>query len=185
MFRSLCKIYLRKWRRVGQFPLELKKAVVIVAPHTSSADFFVGLAFRKLLRLQKIKFIGKQELFRAPFGFIFRWLGGIPVDRFQHTGFVEQVVAMFNDKDEFIIALSPEGTRKKVDRLKTGFYYIAKKANIPIVMIALDFENRLMIFSPPLYTTNKEADDLKKIIGFFAPIKGKHPELGIQHLAIY
>ena len=164
------------------FPPSLKKAVVIVAPHTSSTDVIVCLAFRKVLHLERFKFIGKQELFKPPFGFFFRKMGGIPVDRFQQHGFVDQVADMFNDKDEFIIGLSPEGTRKKVDRLRTGFYHIAKKAGVPIVMLGLDFENRELIFAEPFYTSDDEQADFDRIIQFFGPIKGKHPELGVEHL---
>lgn len=171
-----------RWKAVGMIPAKLKKAVVIVAPHTSSRDVTVGLAFRKVLHLERIKFLGKQELFKPPFGFIFRRLGGIPVDRFHKTNFVDAVVALFAGKDEFIIALSPEGTRKKVDRLRTGFYHIAKKARVPIVMLGLDFENRQLIFAEPFFTGDDEAADLKHILRFFAPIKGKYPENGIGHL---
>ena len=153
-----------------------------MAPHTSSKDVFVSLAFRKVLGLERFKFIGKQELFKPPFGFIFRKLGGIPVDRFHQHGFVQQVADMFNNKEEFIIGLSPEGTRKKVDRLRTGFYYIAKKAGVPIVMIGLDFANRQMIFAEPFFTTGDEQADFDRILQFFGPIKGKHPELGVGHL---
>lgn len=184
MLRIFCKLYLRlgHWKVAGQFPPSLKKAVVIVAPHTSGSDVIVSLAFRKVLHLERFKFLGKQELFKGPFGFIFRWLGGIPVDRFHHQGFVDQVVEMFNNKEEFIIGLSPEGTRKKVDRLRSGFYHIAKKAGVPIVMIGLDFANRQMIFAEPFSTTDNESADFDRILQFFGPIKGKHPELGVAHL---
>jgi 1-acyl-sn-glycerol-3-phosphate acyltransferase len=160
----------------------LQKAVVIVAPHTSSRDVIVCLAFRKVLKLERIKFLGKQELFKAPFGFIFRRLGGIPVDRFHPNGFVDQVVQLFNNNETFIIGLSPEGTRKKVDRLRSGFYHIAKAAAVPIVMLGLDFANKQLIFAAPFHTSNDEAADFKQIVHFFAPIKGKYPEMGVGHL---
>ncbi len=184
MLYYLCKIYLRLggWKAIGAFPPSLKKAVVIVAPHTSSRDVIVCLAFRKVLHLERFKFLGKQELFKPPFGFIFRKLGGIPVDRLHHSNLVDEVVDLFNCNDEFILGLSPEGTRKKVERLRTGFYHIAKKAGVPIVMIGLDFENKQMIFAEPFYTSNDEVADFKHILCFFGPIKGRHPELGIGHL---
>jgi 1-acyl-sn-glycerol-3-phosphate acyltransferase len=184
LLRLSCKIYLRlgHWKAVGIFPPSLKKAVVIVAPHTSSADVIVCLAFRKVLHLERFKFIGKQELFKSPFGFIFRKLGGMPVDRFHKQGFIDQVADMFNNKEEFIIGLSPEGTRKRVDRLRTGFYHIAKKAGVPIVMLGLDFENRQLVFAEPFLTGNDEQADFDRILRFFGPIKGKHPELGLTHL---
>lgn len=156
--------------------------MVIVAPHTSSMDVAICLAFRKALHLERFKFLGKQELFKPPFGFIFRWLGGVPVDRFHNTHLVDEVAKFFDRKDEFIIGLSPEGTRKKVDRLRTGFYYIAKKAGVPIVMIGLDFENKQLIFATPFYTGDNEQNDFRHILHFFGPIKGKRPELGVGHL---
>ena len=91
---------------------------------------------------------------------------------------------MFNNNESFAIALSPEGTRKKVDRLRTGFYHIAKKANVPIIMLALDFEHKEFRFAPPFYASENIAADFKHIIDFFANVKGKNPELGISHLVL-
>lgn len=183
--RRLFWIFLLKlngWKTAIDFPAGLKKCVIIVAPHTSWQDFFIGLAYRSLLRLKYAKFLGKKELFDGAFGFLFRWLGGVPVDRFSKHNMVDQVVDLFNNNEELLIALSPEGTRKKVDRLRTGFYYIAKKASVPIVMAALDFKNKEIIFAEPFYAGEDEAKDFKHIINFFAPIQGKHPQLGLGHL---
>ncbi len=155
---------------------------MIVAPHTSNMDFVIGLAFRSLLRLTHIRFLGKKELFKLPFGFIFRMLGGTPVDRFSKHNMVDQVVTLFNSNDKFAIALSPEGTRKKVNRLRTGFYHIAKKAGVPVVMIGLDYSKKLLIVSDPFYATSNEAADFNHIINFFGPLKGKNPELGMGHM---
>lgn len=142
----------------------------------------IALAARNVLGQRQIKFLGKKELFDGPFGWFFRRMGGTPVDRFSKQGAVEQVVEMFMNKDEFTIALSPEGTRKKVDQLRTGFYHIAKKAGVPIVMIGLDFANRQMIISEPFFTSDDEQKDFSHILNFFAPIKGKHPEKGLSDL---
>jgi len=172
------------WKAVNTIPTDLKKFIMVVAPHTSSSDIYMGFAFRSLLKLNHIKFIAKHELFKPPFGFLFRWSGGVPVDRFNNNNFVDQVVDMFNNNESFAIALSPEGTRKKVDRLRTGFYHIAKKANVPIIMLALDFEHKEFRFAPPFYTTDNTAADFKHIIDFFANVKGKNPELGISHLVL-
>lgn len=158
--------------------------VLIVAPHTSWKDIIVGLAARSVLRARQIKFLGKKELFDGPFGWFFRWMGGTPVDRFSQHGVVEQVVEIFMKKDEFTIALSPEGTRKRIEHLRTGFYHIAKRANVPILMVGLDFANKQMIFAEPFFTTNDEQKDFIHILSFFAPVKGKHPELGLAHLKI-
>ena len=156
--------------------------VIIVAPHTSWKDVIVGFAARSVLHITKTKFLGKKELFDGPFGWLFRWLGGTPVDRFSKHGVVDQVVEMFSSKEEFLLAMAPEGTRKKVEKLRTGFYYIAKKAAVPILMAGLDFSKKQMVFAKPFFTTNNEAKDFDHIIAFFASIKGKHPELGLEHL---
>lgn len=182
--RFFWKLYLRLggWKVKGQFPYHLKKMVLVVAPHTSWVDFIVGVAFRSELKIEQAKFLGKSELFKGPFGFLFRWMGGTPVDRVSKHNMVDQVVERFNSNDSFLLALSPEGTRKRVEKLRTGFYYIAKKAAVPILMIGLDFENRQLVIGEAFTTTDDEAADFKKILDFFAPIKGKKPANGLKHL---
>jgi 1-acyl-sn-glycerol-3-phosphate acyltransferase len=186
MFRWLakCILTLLGWnpQPLGAFPVREKKYVVIVAPHTSNWDFVIGVLYRSVLRLESARYLGKKELFEPPFGFIFRWLGGTPVDRFSNQNMVDQVVKIFNEKDEFALALSPEGTRKRVERLRTGFYNIARKADVPIVMVALDFEHKQVIFAEPFKPTGNQAQDFEKILAFFRPIKGKVPENGLAHL---
>jgi 1-acyl-sn-glycerol-3-phosphate acyltransferase len=170
------------WKAEGSFPYHLKKYVIIVAPHTSGWDFVVGVLFRSALRLRSARYLGKAELFKPPFGFVFRKLGGYPVDRSTSQNMVDAVVKIFDTKEEFGIALSPEGTRRKVDRLRTWFYNIAKKAGVPIVMVGFDYSRRRVSFSEPLYPSLNEEADFEKIIQFFRPIKGKYPELGLGHL---
>ena len=167
---------------MNEFPNHLKKGVIIVAPHTYWKDFTIGIAFRSVLKIKHAKYLGKAELFNGPFGFLFRWLGGTGVDRFSKHGVVDQVVEKFNTVDNLFIALSPEGTRKKVDKLRTGFYHIAKKANVPIVMVGLDYSRKELSVSDPFYPTDDEVADFKKIIEFFAPLKGYYPEQGFAHL---
>lgn len=181
--RLLWRLYLRVlgWSCKGAFPYHLKKAVVIVGPHTSAWDFVIGLAFRSVLRLQFVKYLGKDSLFKGPFGFFFRRLGGFPVDRSNKHNMVEQVVNLFQQHDRFVLALSPEGTRKKVDRLRTGFYHIAKNAGVPIVMVGMDFHSKELIIADPFMPGN-EASDFTRIYQFYAPIQGKIPEQGMAHL---
>ncbi|HCL05872.1 MAG TPA: acyltransferase [Chitinophagaceae bacterium] len=182
--RLLWKLYLwmTGWKVQTNFPYHIPKCVVIVAPHTSAWDFVIGLAVRSVLRLQHVKYLGKSELFEGRFGFFFRRLGGYPVDRSNKHNMVDQVVDLFNQHDRFVLALSPEGTRKKVDRLKTGFYHIAKKAGVPIIMTAFDFKRKEVYFDKPFYTTDDEAADFRKIISFYAPVQGKKPDQGLTHL---
>lgn len=184
MLRLASKVVLRLfgWKSSGSFPSRLKKYVVIVAPHTSGWDFVVGLLFRKALRLEHVKYLGKQELFRPPFGFFFRWLGGYPVDRSSRHNLVDQVAAIFHAHEEFAIALSPEGTRQRVDKLKTGFYNIARAARVPLIMVAFDYQNKLAIISDPLELTGDQPKDFDKILSFFRPVHGKYPDKGLMHL---
>src|SRR6188768_4157392 len=95
----------------------LKKYIIIVGPHTSNWDFMVLLAYRSVAKIEGARFLAKKELFDSPFGFIFRWLGGTPVDRKSANNVVDQVAAIFDAHEEFALALSPEGTRKKIDKL--------------------------------------------------------------------
>lgn len=182
--RLLWSLYLRilGWSHKGAFPYHLKKAVVIVGPHTSAWDFVIGLAFRSVLRLQFVKYLGKDSLFKGPFGFFFRRLGGFPVDRSSKHNMVEQVVKLFHTHDRFVLALSPEGTRKKVERLRTGFYHIAKNAGAHIVMIGMDFHSKELIIAEPFMPGSDEAADFARIHAFFAPLQGKIPEQGMAHL---
>ncbi len=178
------KLYMKitGWKITGRFPYEVKKGVIIVAPHTSWRDVVIGLMARSVLNLKSARFLGKKELFDGPFGFFFRWMGGIPVDRFSKQNMVDQVVELFNKNDTLLLGLSPEGTRKKVDRLRTGFYHIAKKANVPIIMAGVDFKKKEVIFSEPFYISNEESKDFDHILDFFAPVQGYHPALGLGHL---
>jgi 1-acyl-sn-glycerol-3-phosphate acyltransferase len=184
MLRILSKgiLKLMGWKSVGSFPEDLKKYVVIVAPHTSGWDFVIGLLFRKALRIERAKYLGKHQLFKPPFGFFFRWLGGYPVDRTSSHNLVDQVIRIFDSHEEFALALSPEGTRKRVDKLKTGFYNIARKANVPIIMVAFDYKLKHAIIAPPFETTSDQQADIEKILTFFRPVEGKYPENGLMHL---
>lgn len=164
------------WKLVGDFPRELKKYVVIGAPHTSWKDFPVAMLARSSYGVT-INFIAKASLFKPPFGFIFRALGGAPVNRSKSTNKVDAIVAVFNEKEEFRLALSPEGTRAKTTQWKTGFYYIAKGANVPIVMFAFDFKNKQIIVAPPYYLTDDMHKDMNHVYDFYRNVQGAKPEL--------
>lgn len=184
MFRSLSKfIYFKLigWKITGSFPKEIKKYIIIVAPHTSGLDFFVGILVRSILpEIGKAKYLGKKELFKPPLGWIFKATGGYPVDRSKHGDLVDSIVDIFESKEEFVIALAPEGTRKRVEKLKTGFYYIAKKAKIPIVMVGFDYEKKEVIVNESFHTTENFQDDMETIMEFFRGITGKIPEYGLS-----
>ena len=153
----------------------LQKAVLIAAPHTSWHDFYVGVLLRSLLKI-KVYFIAKSALFHPLIGWFFKSLGGTPVRRNANEKQVDAIARMFENKDKFRILLAPEGTRKKVSTWKTGFYFIAKKAKVPIVMLSFDFENKENKFSKPFYPTDNMEADFKFMRAFFEGVKGKIPE---------
>ena len=169
----LCKLL--GWKTVNEFPSELKKYIIIVAPHTSWIDFPIGVMGRFVLGIDG-KFIGKHTLFKPPFGFIFRALGGTPVDRNKSANRVQAIIDIFDKHEEFILAISPEGTRKKLNKWKTGFYYVAKGANIPILMVGLDYKNKKIIVSNPYVLTENIKHDFLHFHEFYKDIQGKFPE---------
>tara|TARA_R110002012_G_scaffold314918_4_gene528100 strand:- start:388 stop:936 length:549 start_codon:yes stop_codon:yes gene_type:complete len=150
----------------------IKKAVIISAPHTSYSDFFIGLYLRKIVGV-KTNFVAKKELFTWPFGYYFRAVGGISLDRTSGQNKVEAIAELFKKHDEFRLTLAPEGTRKKVSDWKTGFYYIAQKANVPIIMFTLDFKNKVNHISEPYYLTNDFNKDMAYLKNFFKGVIGK------------
>ncbi len=162
------------WKLVGKFPL-IKKFVVIVVPHTHWMDFVIGILVRAVTQ-EQINYVGKKSLFNPPCGWFFRRTGGTPVDRQKNSNMVDSVVRIFEQREAFRLCLAPEGTRKKVEDLKTGFYYIAKKANAPIVMVAFDFGKKQVTIAEPFYTSEDMELDLKKVYQFFTGVEGKVPE---------
>lgn len=164
---------LLRWKLVGQFP-NLNKCIVAVVPHTSWVDFFLGLLIRRVIN-KEINFIAKESLFKPPFGWYFRLMGGAPIDRSKSSNKVEAIAQIFKNRDVFRLGLAPEGTRKKVDKWKTGFYYMAKEANVPIVLVAFDYGKKTVKISEPLTVTNNKEEDFKIYKTFFKGVVGKVP----------
>ncbi|HAO47236.1 MAG TPA: 1-acyl-sn-glycerol-3-phosphate acyltransferase [Ferruginibacter sp.] len=184
MVRLLLRIYwkLSGWKISGDFPYQHKKMVLAVAPHTSMWDVMVGFAARNHLNIIHAKFLGKKELFKGPLGWLLRKLGGTPVDRQSKQGVVDQAAALFDANEYFLLALAPEGTRTRVDSLRSGFYHIAKKAQVPILPVALDFKNKQLVLGDVIIPGTEESADFKNIIDFFSRYTGKHPEKDLRHL---
>jgi len=120
--------------------------------------------------------VAKKQLFVGPLNYFFRALGGVPVDRSQHTGFIEQIVQQFDEHEEMIFGLTPEGTRSKVDYWKTGFYYIALRAKVPICLAYIDYPNRTIGFGKVIKPTGDIDKDFKIIKTFYQDKIGKYPE---------
>lgn len=161
------------WKILGDVPRELKKYIIIVAPHTSNWDFPIGVAVRSIMRF-KSNFLGKKELFDSPLGWLFKQLGGFPVDRSRSTNMVDDVVKTIEKADYFVVAIAPEGTRKKTAKWKTGFYFIASKAKIPIVMAGLDYSTKSVVWSEPFYPSGDLESDAVIMQDFFKDKVGKN-----------
>ena len=164
---------LRGWRFTGELP-DVPKLIIIGAPHTTNWDFVVYLGVLHHLRM-KANFIGKHTLFRWPFGFFFRWLGGIPVDRSKATGLVQQVVDAITHADRMILVMAPEGTRQPAPYWKSGFLKIAAKADIPIVLGYVDFPNQLTGLGPLLTFDGNAKRFMDEARKFYADKQGLHP----------
>jgi len=164
------------WDIVGSFPEHLKKYVIIVAPHTSWADFPICILASSIKKID-VQFIAKASLFKRPFGWFFKFMGGMPVDRSSCQNSVAFIVSKFQEKENFIFSLSPEGTRKKVSKWKTGFYYIAKEANVPLVKVALDYGKKEIRIDKPYVITDSKENDFKHFHGYFEGTYGRHREL--------
>jgi 1-acyl-sn-glycerol-3-phosphate acyltransferase len=162
------------WKIVGRFDPSVKKTVVIVAPHTSWYDFFIGLFSRKILKTQ-INWLGKKELFIWPLSYYFKWTGGTPLDRTSGQNKVEAISTIFSNHTEFRLAMAPEGTRKKVDAWRTGFYYIAEMASVPITPVSFDYATKTVNIGNPYTVTGSIESDLPEIQKFFKGVVGKIP----------
>jgi 1-acyl-sn-glycerol-3-phosphate acyltransferase len=176
MLRGLAFSFLKifGWRLEGRLP-DVDKLVVIAAPHTSNWDLPVLLSLAFALRT-KAGWLGKNTLFRWPFGFLFKWMGGIPVYRSASHNMVAQSVEMFRNSEKLILAIPPEGTRSKVSHWKTGFYYIALGAGIPIAMAFIDYKRKVSGVGPTLVPTGDIEADMEIIRNFYATVTAKYPD---------
>lgn len=176
--RFFAKIIFHKllgWQLFGAIDPSVKKCVIIVVPHTSSYDFVLGLLIRSILNL-RINYLGKKELFTWPLGYYFRWTGGAPLDRTPGQNKVESIAKLFEQHKTFRLALSPEGTRKKVSQWKTGFYYIATSAKVPIIPIAVDYGKKQVRVGKVFQPTGVIENDLPILEKHFIGAVGHIPE---------
>ena len=160
------------WKIKGR-PPELKKFLIIVAPHTSNWDFIIGLFVRRILKFRS-SYLAKSQLFKWPFGTLFRKLGGYPVDRSGKRNMVDQVTELYNTHETFVLAITPEGTRKNVARWKTGFYYIASRAEIPLVLVSIDYKKKQVTFHDAYQLSGDVNTDTDYINSIYQNIEGKN-----------
>ena len=173
--RALGRTLLRLlgWRIEGHLP-NVSKCVAIAAPHTSNWDFLFGVCAMFELGV-RVDWIGKHTLFRGPLGPVMRFLGGTPITRTESEGVVRQVVEAMSGRDRYILGVSPEGTRKRVKRWKTGFYHVAREAGVPILMTYFDYRHRTVGLGPTFEPTGDIERDMAEIQEFYAGKVGKHP----------
>ncbi len=172
-FSKIC-LKLSGWRVQGKLP-DMKKVVIIAAPHTSNWDLPFTLFVAFVMEIN-IRWMGKDTIFRPPFEGLFKWLGGIPIDRSRSNSVVDQSIEQFNTKDQFALAIPPSGTRAKVTYWKTGFYHIAMGAGVPIVLGFLDYRRKIGGLGPVIMPTGNLDKDMERIQSFYSGITGKHPE---------
>jgi len=164
------------WTLTGAMPAQAPQSVVIAAPHTSNWDFPYTLMVAFAMNLN-IQWMGKQQLFRFPFRMLMQWLGGIPVDRSQSTNLVEASVhTLRTAQRDLHLVVPPEGTRSQSRQWKTGFYYIALGAQVPIILGYLDFAQKKSGLGPAFMPSGDLAAEMAKIKAFYAPFKGKNPD---------
>ena len=176
VLRALSLGFLRAtgWKLDGQLPADQPKCVLIAAPHTSNWDLPYTLMVAFALRLN-IYWMGKQQLFRGPWGPVMRWLGGIAVDRSQSTNLVSASAAAIRAADgAMCLVVPPEGTRSQTRQWKTGFYWSAHEAGVPLVMAYMDYPRKLSGLGPVFQPTGNVDADMAAIKAWYAPFKGKN-----------
>jgi 1-acyl-sn-glycerol-3-phosphate acyltransferase len=163
-----------RWRREGKMP-DIPQYVVIAAPHTTNWDLPITLAMAFAFKCN-LYWMGKDTIFKRPFRRIMKFLGGIPIDRSTSNNVVEQSIQAFRENEKLVLVIPPEGTRKSVKYWKTGFYYIANGADVPIVMGYLDYKRKVGGIGQVFQPTGDINVDMVAIQYFYANISGKYPE---------
>lgn len=173
---SALTLKLLGWHTDGRLPEGITKAVVICAPHTSMWDFIIGRLTFWAVKVN-IRFLIKEEIFFFPLGILLKGIGGIPVARGRYkSDMVKQVAALFNKYDQFAVLITPEGTRKKIEHWKKGFYLIAMEAKVPIAIAFIDYGKKTGGFGPVLYPSGDFEKDMEIIRDYYRNVTARHPE---------
>lgn len=162
------------WRAVLVQPMP-ERCVVVVYPHTSNWDFPIGLAFTWMTGL-KFNFVAKDSLFKGPFDRLFRYWGGIPVNRRDPGGMMGSLTSAFAEQREFRIGITPEGTRAHAKYWKSGFYRLAHAAKVPVALAFIDYGQRVVGIGACLDLSGDVAADMARIAAFYDNKVGRHPE---------
>lgn len=174
--RFVCATYLQLagWKIRGDFPA-LDKAVLVAAPHTSNWDGFNMLATAGFYRV-KLRWMGKKSLTTGPFGWLIRWMGCVPIDRSAANDVVRAMAEAFAATQRMILAIPPEGTRSAAREWKTGFYHIARAANVPLILSVLDYGAKTISLAAIVTPSGDYEADLKIIQSYYATARGKHAD---------
>jgi 1-acyl-sn-glycerol-3-phosphate acyltransferase len=184
MFYYLAKFlfWISRWKLAGNIPKEVQRCVITAAPHTSNWDiYYAKLAF--YLMGIPMRFTVKKEWLRFPFNIFMKPLGAIGIDRSpkqpgqDRKSMVEAMADLFSQHDKIAVMVTPEGTRKKVTKWKSGFYYVAEKANVPICLGYLDYKNKIAGVGKVIYPSGNYKEDMRTLMNFYKDIQGRHPDL--------
>lgn len=162
------------WAPEGAAP-NLPRFVVVAAPHTSNWDGLIVVVMSIILRV-RLLWMGKHTLFKPPVGWLMRLSGGVPINRTTTKNAVEQVAQTIRERERMVLVIAPEGTRKKVTYWRTGFYYIALAAEVPLVLGFIDYKRKRAGLGPVIYPSGDIEADMEKIRAFYGTIVGRHPE---------
>ena len=168
-------MWMTGWKVTGKLPKH-KKFILIGEPHTSNWDFMLMFGAAYSLRL-KVSWLGKDSIFKRPFGTIMKYFGGIPINRSTNHNLVQRTAKLFQDSESIALVIGPSGTRSKREYWRSGFYWIAYTANIHILCGSLDFANKVVHVGICFLPTGDVKKDMDTIRKFYKGIKGKHPEL--------
>lgn len=174
-FANLVLVKILGWEIGGEIPSGIKKAVIIVAPHTSIWDFIYGRLAFWVLDLN-VKFLINAKFFFAPLGPFLKKLGGFPVKYSKTTSLLIQIKQMYKNNDSFLLVITPEGTRALVSKWRKGFYQIATGSDLPIVMAYIDYKDKKGGIGPVFYPTGNYSKDLVEIEEFYKKFNARHPE---------
>jgi len=183
MIQKICAFILYRllgWKLEGKIPRDIKRLLAVYLPHTSNWDFVIGILFVKAENL-KITIFGKDAFFVFPFTLGYRYFRVVPIKRNKKGNFVEQAAALYDDDRELWTAMAPEGTRSQVAALKSGYYYFAKKAAIPVLLAGLDFKKKSLVVQPVRPLFDSFAADAANLIEFSQSLTARRPELTPSH----
>ena len=177
MLQKICAFILRRvgWKLEGEVPRAVPRLVLVLMPHTSNWDFVICWLFIRAERLQ-ITLFGKDGFYFFPFKYFYSWFGVVPIKRGQKANFVEMATSMYQQREHLWTAMAPEGTRSYMPSLKSGYYHLARKANVPVVVVGIDYSKKQIKVLPPRPVMASFEEDAAELVNFSHGMRAKHPE---------